>query len=307
MKKVMVVGGGGLIGGTTALLLQSRGYDVVIAGRTRPGLEAAVSSLAFVEMDYTCLAGVRDALAGFDGLVFAAGNDVRHKPPEAGDDYWDFANTECVPAFFQVAKEAGVRRAVNVGSFYPQAAPHLIDANAYIRSRWLADLGIRALADDRFAPMSVNAPLVVGRLDGVSIPFFDAHVRFATGELVPAVGHIPPGGVNFISTRSLAEAILGALEVGTGGAAYLVGDENLTFEAYFAAYFEAAGRQVPPVIDQDSPIFPDRSIYFGRGNALFYEPDPGETLLLGYRRCDVRPTIRDLVELHLASWDGAAH
>ncbi len=291
--KTLIVGGAGFIGAATAYLLRARGHDVTLAGRTPPLPGSPLATFPFVRLDYT---DPNPNLVGFNAMIFSAGNDIRHKPPTADDSHWEAANSIAVPRFFEAARAAGIGRAVNVGSFYTQVAPHLIETNAYIRSRRDAEVGIARLARPDFVATSVNAPLVIGAVEGVSVPFFDMHVRFALGELSDMPEFVPPGGVNFISTRSLAEAIAGALAHGTAGTSYLVGDENLSFEQYFGAYFDAAGRAPPPVRDADAPIFPDRSIYFGRGNTLFYEPDPSEVALLDYRRSDVIPSIREMVD-----------
>ena len=143
--------------------------------------------------------------------------------------------------------------------------------------------------------MSVNAPFVLGAVPGLVVPMFAAYTQYAQGRFTPMPEFAPPGGVNFISTRSLSGAIEGALERGAPGASYLVGDENLSFQDYFGAFFEAVGRLKPPVIDREHPMLPDSAIYFGRGNALYYEPDPAEAALLGYRRKDVVPAIGEIV------------
>jgi nucleoside-diphosphate-sugar epimerase len=299
--KVIIIGGGGLIGGATAFLLKSLGREVVLAGRTPPAATSPLSNFPFTRIDYLDEGADHSRLREFDAVVFSAGNDVRHKPPGAGDEYWQRANSEGIPRFFEALSEAGVRRAVNVGSFYPQAAQNLVETNAYVRSRRDADVGIAALASPDFAAISVNAPLVIGLVPGVIFPMLETHIRFALGELPHIPDFVPPGGVNFISTRSTAEAIVGALERGAAGASYLIGDENLTYQQYFGAYFEAAGRPTPPVRDEEAPIFPDRSIYVGRGNSVFYEPDPEEARLLGYRRNDVIPAIRELVANHIGA------
>jgi nucleoside-diphosphate-sugar epimerase len=297
--KILVVGGGGFIGIETARLLRSGGHAVTVAGRKPVSAEPQRSAFPYLPLDYTSSADPRPLLSGFDALVFSAGNDVRHKPPGAGDEHWHLANSVAIPRFFEAARDAGIGLAVNVGSFYTQVAPHLAQTNAYVRSRIVAETAVAALARPGFAPMSINAPLVVGHVEGVTVPFFAAHAKFALGELDSMPEFVPPGGVNFISCRSLAEAIAGGLERGEAGASYLVGDQNLSFQAYFGAYFEAVGRPPPPVRDEDSPIFPDRSIYFGRGNSLFYEPDAAETRLLGYRRNDVVPAIREIMAAQL--------
>lgn len=294
--KILIVGGTGMIGGHAALHLRRRGNDVTIAGRNRPAAGTPLGELDFLRCNYIANDLPAARLAAFDALVFAAGNDVRHVPP-GGDEaaHWERANVEGVPRFFRTARDAGIRTAVLVGSFYPQAAPWLAEDNAYIRSRKLADEGVRALATDAFRVNSVNAPFVVGTVPGLTVPMFKAYTDYARGGFAPMPDFAPPGGVNFISARSLSEAIEGALLRGENGKAYLVGDENLTFQDYFGAFFRDAGRPVPPVIDQEHPLLPDSALCFGRGNTLYYEPDAAETALLGYRRRDILRTVSEIV------------
>lgn len=294
--KILIVGGNGMIGGHAALHLRSRGHEVTIAGRNRPASGTPLGELDFLRCDYIANDLPAAQLGAFEALVFAAGNDVRHVPP-GGDEaaHWERANVEGVPRFFRAARDAGIRVAVHVGSFYPQAAPRLVEDNAYIRSRKLADEGVRALATDAFRVKSVNAPFVVGTVPGLTVPMFKAYTDYARGGFAPMSDFAPPGGVNFISAMSLSEAIEGALLRGENGKAYLVGDENLTFQDYFGAFFRDAGRPVPPVIDQEHPLLPDSAICFGRGNTLYYEPDAAETALLGYRRRDILRTVSEIV------------
>ncbi|CAG2158009.1 hypothetical protein LMG31506_06212 [Cupriavidus yeoncheonensis] len=294
--KILIVGGNGMIGGHAALHLRSRGHEVTIAGRNRPASGTPLGALDFLRCDYIANDLPAAQLGAFDALVFAAGNDVRHVPP-GGDEaaHWERANVEGVPRFFRAARDSGIRVAVHVGSFYPQAAPRLAGENAYIRSRQLADEGVRALATQTFRVSSVNAPFVVGTVPGLTVPMFKAYTDYARGGFAPMPDFAPPGGVNFISAMSLSEAIEGALLRGENGKAYLVGDENLTFQDYFGAFFRDAGRPVPPVIDQEHPLLPDSAICFGRGNTLYYEPDAAETALLGYRRCDILRTVSEIV------------
>jgi len=82
---------------------------------------------------------------------------------------------------------------------------------------------------------------------------------------------------------------------GKNGHAYLIGDQNLSFQEYFGAFFRACDRAMPPVQDQEHPLMPDAAIIFGRGNSLFYEADAAETAELGYRRNDVLRIIPEIV------------
>lgn len=298
--KILVIGGTGLIGGHAALFLQAQGNHVSIAARKPPASTTALSKLRFLQGDYVKGDFSKEDLAGFDAIVFAAGNDIRHVPPDAEQDaHWERANVEAIPRFFALCREAGVRKAVCVGSFYPQVAPELIQKISYVRSRHLADVGIRALATPDFSVCSVNAPYVVGSVPGLSNEMFAAYTRYAEGKLAPMPAFAPAGGSNFISTQSLSEAIWGALQFGESGKAYLVGDENLTYQDYFSAFFRAAGNDEPvPVLDQEHPLLPDWAIYTGRGNVVAYEPDQEESARLGYRRADIQRTINEVVAQH---------
>ena len=294
--RVLVVGGTGLIGGDAALRLRALGHEVAIAARKPAPAGTGMAGLEFLPCDYLAGGLPRAQLARFEALVFAAGNDIRHAPRGYDDaTHWDRVNSAGVPRFFEQARDAGVRHAINIGSFYPQAAPHLVEKIAYVRSRKRADDGVRALGTEDFRVMSVNAPWIVGTLPCLTVGLFDALTRYAQGTLVPGPAFVPAGGVNFMSARSLSEAVVGALARGRPGAAYLVGDENLSFEEFFGHFFRAVGREVPPARDQEHPLLPDSTLYFGRGNTLYYEPDAAETALLGYRRGDVGPALREIV------------
>ena len=295
--KILVVGGTGMIGGHAALHLASLGHDVSIAGRRPPQAATALNDLPFIAGDYVEGTFTREQLAPFEAVVFAAGNDIRHLPKGANFSAHSLrANGEAVPQFATLCRDAGVKRFVHIGSFYPHIAPELMATNAYIRSRQLAVDGILALARPGFHVCSLDAPFVVGTVPGMSLPMFETYTRYAEGKLegVPAFG--PAGGTNFISTLSLSEAIAGALERGESGKAYLVGDENLSFADYFGLFFKAAGNtENVPSLDEQHPLLPDVAIYTGRGNTVAYEPDPEETALLGYRRGHVAAAVSEVV------------
>lgn len=295
--KVLVVGGTGALGGHAALHLAAKGHQVTITGRG-PGADPAtpMAKLGYLQGDYVTGDFTPERLAGFEWIVFAAGNDPRHVP--AGEDFGAWlhrANTVAIPAFFAAAREAGAVRAVQLGSFYPQAAPHLLDGNVYIRSRLAACEGARAQGRPGFDVCSVNAPFMVGTVPGLPSAIFQPYVQWAQGHL-PIPHFAPSGGTNFMSFRSLSEAIEGALERGVPGKAYLVGDENLSFRAYFQMFFDAAGRSDLRLEERDAemPLLPDAAIPQGRGNFIDYEPDPEETALLGYRQQDVRSAVNDI-------------
>src|SRR3546814_4559840 len=85
----------GLIGGHVALHLQSLGHDVTIAARKPAQPGSALAALPIVIGDYVEDGFTREQLAGFDALVFAAGNDIRHLDKNTDEaKHWQRANID---------------------------------------------------------------------------------------------------------------------------------------------------------------------------------------------------------------------
>lgn len=295
--KVLVVGGTGALGGHAANHLARKGHDVAIGGRNPANPATPMARMPFVQGDYIAGDYTPERLRGFDWVVFAAGNDPRHVP--ADTDFFDFlykANHVAVPAFFAACRDAGVKRAIQLGSYYHQASPQLIEGNRYIQSRKAACEGARAQAAPGFDVISVNAPFMVGTVAGLPSMIFEPVLQWVAGKL-PIENYGPAGGTNFMSFLSLSEAIEGALKRGEPGKAYLVGDENLTFTDYFQLFFDAAGNTTRlEERDAEHPLLPDIAIPQGRGNWVRVNPDPAEVALLGYRRRDVANAVREIVQ-----------
>jgi nucleoside-diphosphate-sugar epimerase len=295
--KVLVVGGSGLIGGDAALHLQAQGHDVTVMAR-KPPVAPALARLPFLQGDYIADDFSSGQLDGFDGLVFSAAADVRNLPQdrsETPEAFYRRANDEAVPRFVEAARAAGVSRVVYIGSFYAEVAPQRIGVCPYVTSRFNTDVAVRALSSDGFNVCSLNAPFVLGRLPGLPVPYIDALVAYARGQLEGVPVFAPRGGTNHMTSGSLAEAVLGALERGESGKPYLVGDENYTWKAYLELWFRAAGnpREIA-VSDDDHPLFPNAIMFAGPGALVSYEPPAAEVELLGYSRGRVAPLIAEL-------------
>ena len=286
-----------MIGSNFGRLLKLHGNDVTLAGRTPPPSGTALASFPFLVGDYTKGDFTETVVAPFSAIVFAAGNDIRHLPK--GSDQDEFRRTtqiEGVPNFVSIAKRAGVRRFVQIGSYYHQVMPHLIKTHPYIRARHLADEGARVLATRDFNVSTLNAPSIV------SAERYQTFIHWAKGERPDVPYFAPPGGTNYMSLRSLSEAIWGAVKNAQSGKAYLIGDENLTFRAFFQKIFDALKN--PNKLEErneEHPLLPDALISPGRGTILAYEPDPVETALLGYHRGDIDRAITELATTGNAS------
>jgi Nucleoside-diphosphate-sugar epimerases len=293
---ILVVGGSGMIGGAIANHLSSKGETVTISGRNKVENSSSLASLPFLKGDFVGGTYTSEQISGFDAVVFSAGHDVRHVPNEV--DFYNhsmLANTHKAPEFAELCKKSGVKKFINIGSFYPHIAPNLVDSNGYIRSRKEGSEKMLQLNSDTFTAISLDAPFVVGSVPGLKNQMFEMYVAYAQGKLeIPVFG--PKGGTNFISNKSLAEAVYGALIRGKGGKAYLIGDQNLTFSEYFQLFFEAAGNNVPvPELDQEHPLLPDSAIFTGRGHYISYQADQAENNLLKYSQNDIARAVKEIV------------
>ena len=293
---VLVVGGSGLVGGDIAIYLQSQGHGVTIMAR-KPPEASSLADMPFIQGDYVNDRFSDGQLRGFDCLVFAAAADIRQIPMDGSispEAFYKKVNDEAVPQFFEAARDAGVKRAVYIGTFYPQVAPQQIGACPYVTSRHNTDTAIRALSCASFNVCSLNAPFVLGHITGLTIPHIDALAAYAKGDLPDLPVFAPRGGTNHISARSIAQATLAALENGESGKPYLLGDENLSWKEYLELWFEAAGNPVKlEVKDDDHPMFPNVIMFAGAGATVNYESENME--LLAYDRNQIRGLIKEII------------
>jgi nucleoside-diphosphate-sugar epimerase len=285
--KVLIVGGAGFIGSYVSLFFHDLGHAVTIMSRSPPKGTSRLNLLPFIPADYVNDDCGDGRLEGFDWLVFCAGNDLGNYPRDGSisqAEWFERTNVVALPRFFEAAKRAGIARAVYMGSFYSFVAPKSIETIPYVRSRHLSDVAIRQLSSPDFNVCSCALPWIVGFTPGLSNPHWEGLAKGAKG-LIPWPDFVPPGGGNFMTCRSVAQAMLGGLERGASGKAYLVGDVNLTWQDFYALWFEAAGNPCKlEVREEEHPILSQEIIAYNGGGTPNYEPPAEETVLLGYDR-----------------------
>ncbi|MBM4558082.1 nucleoside-diphosphate sugar epimerase [Prescottella equi] len=297
--KILIVGGTGMIGAHTALHLRDQGNDVTVAARNPLADDSPVRDFPVLLGDYTEQTFTVDDLAPFEAVVFAAGQDIRHMGRDVDEaEFWEKTQTGGVPRFAALAKEAGVSRFVQVGSYYHHLRPEYAETMPYVAARKAADEGARALADENFNVSTLNPPSILGAISGVSAKRYRKLFSWAAGNEPQIPDFAPAGGTNYMSAQSLAEAIWGALQNAESGRAYLIGDQNLTFAEYFQLLVDAAGgdRSIEER-NEEHPLLPDSFIVQGRGNVIAYDTDSAETALLGYTQGDCARAIAEMYEI----------
>ena len=295
--KTLVVGGAGFVGSATSLLLHDAGHDVSIMSRSKPTPGSRLDEIPFIAGNY-----IQDDFSdgrlreGFDWLVFCAGSDMgNYAEGVSGSeaDFFEKANTVALPRFFEAARKSGIRRSVYMGSWYSYVAPQVIDKIAYVRSRHLSDAAIRALSSPDFNVCSCALPWIVGHTPGVTVAHWQALARLAQGKLAGVPESAPVGGANFMSSRAVAQCMLGGLERGESGKSYLIGDAKLSWKDFFELWFAAAGRPRDLPVARGNVLVPDFALSYLDFGASDYEPPAEETALLGYERGTLRQTVID--------------
>jgi len=296
--KILVVGGSGLIGGDAALYLNQQGHDVTIMARKKPATPS-LAALPFLQGDYVNDDCGDGRLKGFDALVFAAAADIRNIPLDGSitpDAFYKKYNDEAVPRFFRAARDAGVKSAVYIGTFYPQIVPQQIGVCPYVTSRHNTAVAVAALGSADFRVCVLNPPFVLGHIDGLDVSYLSALALYAKGEIPGLQLFAPEGGTNHITSRSIAHAILNALQKGEPGKQYLIGDENYTWKEYLELWSEAVGKPADiEVRDEDHPMLPNVIMFAGAGATVRFEPDAADMKVLDYPRNQVRAMIGEIV------------
>ena len=294
--RILVVGGTGFVGGYTALYLRDKGYDVTIMGRSRPKGTSRLNELPWVRGHYYEDDFSDGRLEGFDGLMFCSGSDLGNYPGDGSiskEAFFERANIVGIPKFFEAAKRAGIPRSVYMSSFYPMVSPDSEDP--YVRSRLLGDEGARALSGPSFNVCSLGLPWILGYVSGFPVAHWTAFAKAAAGKLPGIFDFAPPGGANYMTCHSVAEAMEGGLLRGESGRAYIIGDENLSWKAFFELWCRAAGRprDIPVRDDVEHPVIFREIINYVGGGMAHYDTPAGETRLLGYRQGVLIPEIEN--------------
>lgn len=298
--KILIVGGTGLIGAEAALYLQAQGHDVSLMARKSTEV-AALKGFPFIQCDYINDDVNDGRLIGFDILIFSAAADIRHIPQDGSitpTEFYTQANDAAVPRFFQAAKGAGIHQAIYIGTFYPQIAPEKIGVCPYVTSRHNTCETIMQMHATDFKVIALNAPFVLGYIEGMEIPHLDGLVAYAKGYIPELPLFAPKGGTNHISSKSIAQACGNIIAKGLGGKAYLLGDENYLWTDYLTQWFELAGNPVKfSVSDDEHPMFPNIIMFAGVGATVHYEPYEETMNDLEYDRGQIQVTIEALIAI----------
>ncbi|MBQ8502829.1 MAG: NAD-dependent epimerase/dehydratase family protein [Clostridia bacterium] len=233
--KVFIVGGTGLLGSVAAEEFIKKGHSVKTIAL--PGLpkganipqEMEIVFGNFIEMTDEEIGALMD---GCDCFVFAAGVDERVEFPAPVYPQYEKYNINPVKRFLTIAKNAGVTKAVILGSYFAylnriRPDMKLTEIHPYIRSRVEQEKAAFSFADDKMSVAVLELPYIFGAQPGRK-PVWNIYVEKLLG--MGPITFWPKGGTAALTTRQVGQAIVGAAEKNVGANAYPVGTVNYTWK-----------------------------------------------------------------------------
>lgn len=250
--RVAVIGATGLLGHAAAVQLLARGHEPTLISRTPPRAPQPLvegAERAHVDVWAASAEEVRAVLAGHDAVVYALGPDDRTAPPRPALDYFRRHLVDDCTRVLALAREAGVRRAVVLGSYFTAWARQrpdidMVGHHPYVRARQEQLDAVLAMDSPTFATMVLEIPYVFGTVPG-QVPTWKEWI-FDRVRSSPVVLY-PAGGTSAVTSTQVGEAIAGAVERGVGGTAYPLSDEELTWRSMLQTVVRAMGRRSPVV------------------------------------------------------------
>ena len=253
-RRVIVIGGTGFLGYHAIQEFLSKGWEVTALGlppadpsviASRQALYPATVKVMLQNLDKTSDADLLALLRGYDALVFAAGVDDRLTPRKPAYPFFHHANVEACVRVLRLAKQAGVKRAVVLGSYFAHfnrvwPELRLAERHPYIRSRVEQEMAVTSIPD-----LDVNVlelPYIFG---GMPVsgwkPLWAPLVKYTRSARTI---FYMQGGSACITVKTAGQAVVGALEHGEAGKCYPICDENLTWSELLTRLAAADGRQV---------------------------------------------------------------
>ena len=321
MKKVLVLGGTGLLGHATVEELLRKGYEVkALSLPPMPdNFEFSSDKVENILVDIAELTDeeVLEILDDVDGVIYAIGADERTVPDAPSFSFFYKANVLTTQRLARLAVEAGVESFVIFGSYFAEFAERFTDTDlikeGYPATRILQEQIGMAEGEGKMRVSSLRLPYIFGSMPG-RMPLWKMFTDQVKGkEVYPVL----KGGTVMVTVKQVAQAAVGALEKGDHRGTYAIGGINMKYKDFFEMMVEALGQtgktQVPVVpleavlptyekIDADTAAAgKEHGIKLAMGARMQERDlyiDPKETMdKLGYEEDDVIAAIKESLAL----------
>jgi dihydroflavonol-4-reductase len=231
--KAFVTGATGLLGSNLVRLLTAQGHDVKALVRSKEKAQKLLgdSGAELVIGDMEDVDGFKHELIGIDALFHTA---AYFREYYGLGDHWpklERINIHGTIQLLEAAEHLGVKKAIYVSSstVIGETASGISDENAapdgfaeinlYAKSKVLAEKAVYDFIDSHQMPVVLILPSVMfGPQDAAPTAIGGIIVNILKRNL-PG---IPPGGMNVVDARDVAQAMINAVERGKSGERYLL-------------------------------------------------------------------------------------
>jgi dihydroflavonol-4-reductase len=244
--KILIIGGTGFLGYHALLVALDRGHSVdafaiddIELGEWYPQKVNVFYGDVFKQSEDE----LKEHFTGYDAMVYAVGPDDRITPPAPAYEFFHPRLVVSCEKVVRAARKSGVKKCVILNSYFTYfdsiwPEKELSKHHPYIRCR--VEQAERAVAagGDKMTVMILELPYIFGSMPNRTPLWKDV---FLDGFIKRKFIFFPKGGTNMISAEHVGEAIIGALEHGTHGKQYVVGDENRSYKEMLHMMFSALG------------------------------------------------------------------
>lgn len=251
-KRIVIVGGAGLLGQYTARGVLAAGNVPVLVTRSEPGeLLEGLAGCEVVQYDLTSgsMEQAIDVLRGADGLVYALGPDDREIHPAPAREFFAKHLAGTTQRVAKIARQAGIQRMVVLGSYYAawhrmhperQFGKRHVYVGARLEQTRLAMEAGGGLANGGMDVCVLEIPYVFGTVPGREPMWkewlFDRLLR------MPVVMY-PRGGSSVVTAAQVGTAAANAAVVGRHQGHYPLADLQLDWTSLLKLILPALGRR----------------------------------------------------------------
>lgn len=246
---VFMIGGTGLLGCEAARQLIAHGHKVTSVALPPLPEGAPIPEemeILFGDINKKTDEEIRDLLKGQDVFIFAAGVDERVEFPAPVSDYYYKFNIAPLERIFPLCKEAGVKNAVVLGSYFAYLAKKMPEKgfaarNPYFRARLQQEAVCEQFADETFGVKVLELPYIFGTQPGRKPVWTILIEQIAFMDKWPFTMY-PKGGTAMLTCRQVGEVICGAAEREKPGfEAFPIAMYNMKWDRFLGYVYDARG------------------------------------------------------------------
>ena len=256
MFKVLVLGATGFIGGHIAIKAQDVGWQVYGLRRDNTSVgHLQDRDINWIEGDLDDYQSLVTAMTGMDYVFHAAGYYPKDQDPTHTNQHIEIAGNQ-IKDLIRASRKARIKRMIYTSSLTtiglpPKGENRLADETDFYTTGSLPDNGYyetkSVMEGYALEAASVGYDIVI--LNPTTV-FGPGDVHVSTGQVLILIAQgkaklIPPGTINIVDVRDVAEAHINAARIGKTGQRYILGGTNFTIAAAVKIIADIADTKPP--------------------------------------------------------------